>query len=159
MLLKTVKSRCKKITFNGCDEADIEEYLKSAGQINQSKKFIKLYAQGSIGKIKSFISEDIQSLFNNTIDIINSCYSKSLVEVIKNNKFFINNKENIDIVLDFMILYFKDYYTENIDINNARLYTNLISIIENSRKNLKINAGYEMTIDNMLLRLWEEING
>lgn len=159
MLLKTVKSRCKKITFNGCNEIETEEYLKSVGQVNQSTEFVKFYAQGSIGKIKSFLLEDMQRLFGDTTNIIKNCYSKSLVEVMNNNKFFINNKENIDIVLDFMVLYFKDYYTQNMDINNTGLYTNLIFIIEKSRKNLKINAGFEMTVDNMLLRVWEEING
>ena len=38
------------------------------------------------------------------------------------------------------------------------LYTNCISIVENTKKRLQQNANYDMSIDNMLFNIWQEIN-
>ena len=38
------------------------------------------------------------------------------------------------------------------------LYTNCITIVENTKKRLQQNANYDMCIDDMLFNIWEEVN-
>ena len=38
------------------------------------------------------------------------------------------------------------------------IYANCIDIVENTKKRLKQNANYDMSIDNMLFKIWEEVN-
>ena len=37
-------------------------------------------------------------------------------------------------------------------------YINCIGIVEDTKKRLKSNANYDMSIDNMLLKMWEQVN-
>ena len=37
-------------------------------------------------------------------------------------------------------------------------YINSINVVEQTKKNLLANANYNMCIDNLLLKLWEEFN-
>ena len=37
-------------------------------------------------------------------------------------------------------------------------YANCIKIVEDTKKRLQSNANYDMSIDNMLLKLWEQVN-
>ena len=40
------------------------------------------------------------------------------------------------------------------DIN----YINTINIVEDAKKRLKANSNYNMTIDNLIMTIWEEIH-
>lgn len=42
--------------------------------------------------------------------------------------------------------------------NDNYKYINSIKIVEKTRKNLLANSNYDMSIDNLLLKIWEEIN-
>ena len=46
----------------------------------------------------------------------------------------------------------------NKDKDYRRKFLNLISIIEKSKLKLMSNANYDMCIDDLLLKIWEEIN-
>ena len=37
-------------------------------------------------------------------------------------------------------------------------YANCINIVEDTKKRLKSNSNYDMSIDNMLLKMWEQVN-
>ena len=37
-------------------------------------------------------------------------------------------------------------------------YANCIEIVENTKKRLNQNANYDMSIDNMIMNMWEEVN-
>ena len=61
----------------------------------------------------------------------------------------------------------KEYIYEMLEYLNVILlkmaktdykYTNCIKIVENTKKRLKQNANYDMSIDNMVFNMWEEIN-
>ena len=41
---------------------------------------------------------------------------------------------------------------------NNYLYANCIEIVESTKKRLEQNANYDMSIDNMLFNIWEEVN-
>lgn len=60
------------------------------------------------------------------------------------------NKENIYEILEYI----------NITLSNKLLdnpkYIRYIEVVEQTKKNLKANSNYDMSIDNMLYKIWEE---
>ena len=45
-----------------------------------------------------------------------------------------------------------------IKTENKINYINTIHIIEQTKQRILANANYDMSIDNLLLKLWEEVN-
>ena len=88
----------------------------------------------------------------NIENIINNIDRYDLIDFINNAEILYKSKEEINDILDYInVILFnkaKDEY----------LYTNCIQIVENTKKRLKQNANYDMSIDNMLFNIWEEIN-
>ena len=59
----------------------------------------------------------------------------------------------------------KDNIYEVLDYMNVILYNtkelkkiNCISIVEETKKRLLSNSNFDMTIDNLLIKIWEEVN-
>ena len=55
-------------------------------------------------------------------------------------------------ILDYINIILFKYSKENIK------YVNCINIVEDTKKRLKANSNYNMCIDDMLFKIWEEIN-
>ena len=93
-----------------------------------------------------------QEEYKNIENIINNIDRYDLIDFINNAEILYKSKEEINDILDYInVILFnkaKDEY----------LYTNCIQIVENTKKRLKQNANYDMSIDNMLFNIWEEIN-
>ncbi len=62
------------------------------------------------------------------------------------------DKDSIDEILDYINITLFNKIKENIR------YTDCIKIVEETKDRLKKNSNYDMTIDNLLLKTWEEIN-
>ena len=107
---------------------------------------------GSIGKwlkIKDKL-EDYSKIEN----IISQIEKTDKLEVLKNAEILYKGKEDIMEYLEFInvVLY-------NSFLNNKnRKYINSVELVEKTRKNLLANSNYDMSIDNLLLKIWEEIN-
>ena len=79
-----------------------------------------------------------------------------------------NNKDIIDIIKMSDILYkSKEIINDILENINKKLielskksytYLECIDIVENTKKRLKMNANYDMCIDNMLLQMKEKLN-
>lgn len=63
------------------------------------------------------------------------------------------NKDDIDEILNYINVNLFNKSKENIK------YINGVKIIEETKDRLKKNCNYDMSIDNMIFKLWEEING
>ena len=61
-------------------------------------------------------------------------------------------KDEKNDILDYMNIVFI-----NLAIKSNK-YANCIKIVEDTKKRLKSNSNYDMSIDNMLFRLWEQVN-
>ena len=49
-------------------------------------------------------------------------------------------------------------FMNNLLETNELKYINIIKYIEEAKKRLVSNANFDMTIDNLLLKIWEEFN-
>ena len=86
-----------------------------------------------------------------------SCISNlekiNIIDLLNKKDLVFKDKDNIYEILDYINIILFNKIKENIK------YTNCIKIVEETKDRLKKNSNYDMTIDNLLLKVWEEING
>lgn len=148
LFLNTIRSRCMKISFHKIEDMELKNYLeRNCGFENISSQLLKAF-DGSIEKAlriyeKKEMYEEIQKVFSNTQDY-------HLLDVLGKLDVLYKNKENIEEILDYITILF--YSKAKQDIK----YIEYINTIEEVKKNLKANSNYDMSIDKLLYRIWEE---
>lgn len=149
-LLNTIKSRCTIIKFKNIDDYEIEKYLKEKyNEIEISKSIIEA-SNGSIGKAE--ILKDKQELYNTINSIIEKMERIDLIDLLKEAEIIYKSQEDKEDILEYMNIIFYKKIKENTK------YINCINIIEQTKKRLKANSNYNMSIDNMIMSIWEEIH-
>lgn len=147
-LLSTILSRCLSIKFSNIQNYQIEKYLKEKFNLNVIKESIIEAANGSIGNAEKLINnEDTYNLIENFINNINKF---DLIDCIKQADFIYKMQDEKNEMLDYIniILYKKSKE----DIR----FLKCINIVEDTKRRLKSNCNYNMTIDNMIITIWEE---
>lgn len=148
--LTTIKSRCTIFHFQPIKEENLKTYLKNNMQIAEITEDMLELFQGSIGKAISLKNKLEQ--YKKIEELIKNIPQKNIIEIIKQAEVLYQSKEEIFEMLNYInIILLKKAKTE-------MKYTNCIQIVENTKKRLKQNANYDMTIDNLLFNIWEEIN-
>lgn len=149
-LLTTIKSRCTKISFKNLSKSDLNNYARLNNiQFNENMLDI---CDGSISKLLSL--EKNSELYNNIDKTISDLALKDIVDVWNEAEFLYKSKENINDALD----YFNIVFLKKLKITNEPKYINAVNIVETTKKRLNSNANYDMCIDNLLLKIWEEFN-
>lgn len=149
--LTTIKSRCMILHFQPIENEKIKKYMEENYQItNITKSYMSLF-QGSIGK--AIMRKDKQQEYEKMEEMIQSLkQKKDLLEIIQLAEFLYKAKEEIFEILEYMNILLLEQAKENY------LYTNCILIVEDTKKRLKQNANYDMSIDNLLFNIWKELN-
>lgn len=149
-LLTTIKSRCTKISFKNLLKSDLNNYARLNNiQFNENMLDI---CDGSISKL--LFLEKNSELYNNIDKTISNLTLKDIVDVWNEAEFLYKSKENINDALD----YFNIVFLKKLKITNEPKYINAVNIVETTKKRLNSNANYDMCIDNLLLKIWEEFN-
>lgn len=148
--LSTIKSRCTIIKFQEIENEQIKEYFSKNYEIsNISEEMLDIYG-GSIGKAEEL--KDKQELFSNIIEIIKKIKILELPEILKKADIIYKSQEDkIDILEAMNVTLYKMSKQDN-------RYLNCIDIVEDTKKRLNANANYNMSIDNMLFKIWEEMH-
>lgn len=153
-LINTIKSRCLKLTFNPLENNEIKQYLeKNLDFQNVSETMLEIF-EGSIGKALKV--KENQELYNNIEATLRNFSCESVIELINNASEIYKGKENINEILEYFNIYFLKKAKE--EYNNASKYVKAIEIVEDTKKRLVYNSNYDMTIDNLLINIWEELN-
>ena len=148
--LSTIKSRCTIIKFSPIENEQIIEYLNKKYEIkNISEEMLEIFG-GSIGKAEGI--KDKEELFSNIIEIVENIKILELPEALKKADIIYKSQEDrIDILEAINVILFK---LSKQDIR----YLKCIDIVEDTSKRLNANANYNMCIDNMIFRIWEEMH-
>lgn len=149
-MLNTIKSRCAKIVFQKLSNDNLLNYAK-ANNLEINNTIISI-AEGSISNLISLLDniDDYKVLDS----IINDFSKKNIVDIWNEADILYKSKDNIIKLLDyFNIVFFNNLYK-----CNDKKYINSIKIVEDTKKRLSANANYDMCIDNLLLKIWEELN-
>lgn len=148
--LSTIKSRCMILHFEEISNQIIEEYLERNYQTKINSKIMIKAFQGSIGKAIQL--KEKQEEYENIENIVYSFEKKDKIDILNMAEIIYKAKEEKDDILDYMNIIFLDL------ARKFNKYADCIKIVEDTKRRLQSNANYDMSIDNMLFKLWEQIN-
>ena len=151
LLLNTIKSRCLKISFNSLEENELTQILKEHFGISNVAKSVLEFSQGSVAK--ALMLNEKEDTLNNIEQTFTNIENLSIIDLLKIKDTIFTDKNFTNEILDCINITIFNKAKENIK------YLNGIKIIEEAKDRLKKNSNYDMTIDNLLIKLWEEING
>lgn len=153
-ILSTVKSRCTKMYFHKLTDVSLKTFINEKfNNINLDENMLKL-CDGSISKSIKVIEKI--SILNQIESIVDAFDVTNELNIINQNEVFYNNKDDINLLLDYMyILLFEKINTNIVNKNN---YINAIEFVQEAKNKLSNINNYDMTIDNMLTKIWREIN-
>lgn len=148
--LSTIKSRCMILHFEEISEEEILKYLEENYQIKINSQIMIKAFQGSIGKAIEL--KDKQEQYEKIENLIYGLEKMDVVDLVNKAEFLYSSKDDKTEILDYM---------EVILMNIAKTsnkYAQTIEIVEQTKKRLASNANYDMSIDNMLFKIWETVN-
>lgn len=146
--LSTIKSRCMIIHFRPIDNEKIKQYMIKNYGVNFNNNNLEIF-QGSIGK--AIALKDKEQEYENINIMIQNLANKDLIEILKLAEPLYKSKDEIFEILEYINILLLEKAKQN------KLYTNCIKIVENTKKRLNQNANYDMCIDNLVFRMWEEL--
>ena len=150
MFLSTIKSRCMIIHFSKIEDEEIRKYLEEKYELKDINTNMLEIFQGSIGK--AILLKDKKEQYEKIEVIIKSLRQKSIIDILNMSEILYKSKEEIFDILE---------YINVILIKLAKTdyeYIKCINIVEETKTRLKQNANYDMSIDNMLFNMWEDVN-
>ena len=150
LLLNTIKSRCTKIVFQPIPKEELKRYIEENELFSDVKNSILELTGGSIGKAyelkeKQGMYEEIRPLFDN-LDKMDK------IDALKKAEFIYKEKDNIEDLLEYANILLFEKTMKDVK------FLNTIKLVENAKNKLRQNANFDMTIDDLILHLWEEIN-
>lgn len=146
-LLNTIKSRCMKINFLPIEKQGIKQYIEDNLNIEKEEDLIEK-CEGSLGK--AIYMHEQKELYNKVNILLRNIKEQSLIELFNNADVLYKEKENIIEILDYINISL--YHTKDIKMLNC------IKYVEETKKRLLANGNYDMCIDYLLIKIWEEIN-
>ena len=149
-LLNTIKSRCTKIAFKWLTNDELTSYAK-LHNIKTTDELLEA-SDGSICRLIQ-LKENIDE-YKSLDTIISKLSSGDIIDVWNNAEILYKSKDTINNLLD----YFNVIFFNKLRKTNEIKYINSIKIVELTKSRLAANANYDMCIDNLLLKIWEEFN-
>jgi DNA polymerase-3 subunit delta' len=149
-ILNTIKSRCTIIHFEKIENSDIKKYLEKNYEMNNIQDSLLDIFQGSIGKAIR-LKDKVES-YEKIEYMLKNINNKDIIEILELSEILYKSKDDIEEILEYINVILLNLSKENIR------YIRCIDIIEETKKRLKANSNYDMTIDNMLFSIWEEVN-
>lgn len=149
IILNTIKSRCMTVKFRNIENDELAEYARNViGYDNLSENLLKSF-DGSIGK--AIKVKDNKEKYDSIDLLINNLERKDIIDIFLEGK-IIYDKENIYDILDYIIvcLYAKS--------NQNEKYLDCIKYVNKCLARLRVNSNFDMSIDDMLFGMWEEVN-
>lgn len=146
-LLNTIRSRCIKVNFEKISDEEILEFIKQKN-IKDINLNMLSFCEGSLGKALKIIEEKENYL--KVEELVNMISTNDLVYVLNNAEILYKNK---DIIYDLL-----EYINTLLIKSKSMEKINCIKYVEEAKKRLMSNSNYDMTIDSLLIKMWEEIN-
>lgn len=151
-LLHTIRSRATKIVFQPLSNAELQACLSAKGIGLPDNENIFELCDGSIGKAIK-LQENFSS-YQALDKLIDTVAEKDIVELWKNSDILYQSKDSIQELLEYMNVVFMNRLLHTQD----SVYIHVIEIIEQTKKRLDSNANFDMSIDYLLLQIWEELH-
>lgn len=149
VILNTIKSRCMSIKFKNIDDNELLKYSTEVLKYeNISNNLLKSF-YGSIGKAIKL--KDSKEKYDEIDILVSNLVKKDIIDIMLDGK-IIYDKENIYDILDYIIVCLYSKMNEN------DKYINCIKYVNECADRLRGNSNFDMSIDNLLFKMWEELN-
>jgi DNA polymerase-3 subunit delta' len=178
-LTGTIRSRAVRYNFRKNTINEVKEFLarKTGGSL-ENLDFVAAYSGGNIGAALGFAaSSEFKLLREKTFEILIRLRESKLLDAFETYVFFEDNKAVVDSILDVMLLYYrdllvlkltgkekilinydkKDIILSNVSAFGTRKLVDNIELIEKTRRNIKQNANFQLSIEVLLMKLQEEL--
>ena len=151
LFLPTIKSRCTKILFNKLTDENLLEILKKEYNYTNVPDITLKIAEGSVKRAIDL--KDKEQMYTKTKEIFSNLETINILDIMAKKDEIFKDKDEITEILNYINLIFFDKVC-----SNAR-YINCMKTIEETKDRLKKNSNFDMTIDNFIMTVWEEVNG
>lgn len=151
-ILPTVKSRCTKIFFKDLTEDEIKAYISEKNiSANIDEDMIELCG-GSISRINTVIEKKI--ILDEVKECIDSVGNVDEIDFLNKGNVLYDNKDDIYLMLEYVYV----LLSKKINKRNINKCANSMQYVQNAKKKIRYSNNYDMTIDNMLIKMWGEFN-
>lgn len=175
MLLETILSRCQILKLGRIPGEKIKGYLMTRGIEENKAATAASLSDGVLGNALRFLDEKFIKLREETIKVSRDVLRNDTLKALDASSFFIDNKDNIDIIFDIMMSWFRDIivlkhvkdretlinrdlYDKLVEESQRLSYDRLCRIIDeinSTREKLRFNANFQLTVEVMLLNIQE----
>lgn len=177
LFLQTILSRCIILQFKAIEKGIIKKYLMEKYQIpDYQAEMSAIFSLGNFGKaIEYALSEEFIKTKDEIIHLMKYLDEMQYYEVIEALKYFADRKQNIDICIDLMMMWFRDVlmfkasknmnlimYKEYIgDIQKQaikRSFEGIEKILNEFRQfkmRLKANVNFEISVELLIIAIKE----
>lgn len=149
LILNTIKSRCMKLKFQNINDEELRKFAIEKLQYEEiSDNMLKSFG-GSIGRAEKLKenNENYKAIEEFTKLLI----KKNKPEIMQIGK-ILYDKENIYDILDYLIVCLYSNGKQN------QKYLNCIDFVNKCITRLKVNSNFDMSIDSLIMKMWEELN-
>lgn len=147
MILNTIKSRCLKIYFNNLSDEELKKYINENLEITELSENMLKACGGSIGKAKQIYEN--KEIYLKLDKVFENMENYTITDVISKLEILYKSKDEIYDILEYLNTIFIKKAKENIK------YIDYIKYIEETKRNLNLNCNYDMSIDNLLFKLFQ----
>lgn len=175
LLLDTIISRCQVLKLGRISTDIIYEFLIKKGVEKDKAYTAANLSDGIVGNSLKFLDDKYVKLRIDTIKAARDIARGGSVEALETSSFFIDNRDNIDLILDILMTWYrdiiilkhvkgrenlinKDFYDFLIEEGQILSYNklcNIIDIIQSTREKMRANVNYQLAIEVMLLNIQE----
>lgn len=149
VILNTIKSRCMMLKFKDISEEDLRKFATEILDYEDLTDNLLKSFGGSIGRAINL--KENSKKYISLENFVKSLSKGDIIDIMVSAK-IIYDKENINDILDYLTVCLFDVSREN------KQYLNCIKLVSECKNRLKANANFDMTIDNLVLKMWEEVN-
>ena len=149
LILNTIKSRCMSIKFNNIKDNELKNYVQKNLDYSVVTENMLSSFHGSIGK--AIKQKNYQEKYLQIEELVSHMITKDIVDIMLEAR-VLYDKENINDILDYVIVCLFSCAKQN------GRYINCIEYVNTCLERIRSNSNFDMSIDSMLLNIWEELN-
>ena len=149
LILNTIKSRCMSIKFRQIEDELLKKYaLENLEYVTVNENMLKSF-HGSIGS--AITRKNNQEKYLKIEELVLHMETKDIVDIMLESK-ILYDKENIEDILDYLIVCLFSYAKKN------QKYIYCTQYVNKCLQRVRGNCNFDMSLDNMLFDIWEELN-
>lgn len=174
-ILQTIRSRCQIFRLGRINSEKIKNLLINEGVNIENAELAASISDGILGNARKVLDKSFLELRSKTMEFSKRIIREKTIEVFKDVKFLVDNKDKIELILDIMMSWYrditliklvkdreliinKDFYSELVEESRILSYNRLdriILAINDAKNKLKQYANFQLTMEVMLLEIQE----